>query len=60
MLNEKDPTGYLYEEIERVRGLLASAVQLYGLSSAEALYYSEELNTLILHAQLQNRQVLLV
>lgn len=55
MVEEKAGIGYLLLETERVRELLAFAVQSHGLSSKEALHYSEELNKLIIHVQLHNR-----
>ncbi len=56
-MEEKDGIRYLLLETERVRELLASAVQSHGISSKEALEYSEELNKLIFHVQLHNRKI---
>jgi len=55
MAEEKVGIGYLILEIEKIRELLTFAVQLHGISSKEALYYSEELNRLIIHVQLHSR-----
>lgn len=56
MEKAKESIDSLLLEIERIRELLNDAIRSHGISSEEALYYSEELNKLIIHVQLHNRK----
>ncbi|WP_082220452.1 aspartyl-phosphate phosphatase Spo0E family protein [Domibacillus robiginosus] len=45
----------LHSQIEELRCLMIDAAELYGISSLDTLQYSEELDKLIMQAQLQSR-----
>ncbi|MCM3789316.1 aspartyl-phosphate phosphatase Spo0E family protein [Domibacillus indicus] len=44
----------LHSQIEELRSLMIDAATLHGISSLDTLRYSEELDKLIMQAQLQN------
>lgn len=45
----------LYSQIEELRYLMINTAKTYGLGSTDTLRYSEELDKLIMQAQLQGK-----